>query len=75
MVDFRELRPIEGYGDKYLVGEDGVIFRNDEDTLTRVAQFGDPPRVTLYRNGKRYQPYVKTLVRRLFTETSRPLPG
>ncbi len=66
---FCEARKIPGYGSKYLVSEDGRVLRlNDDDIYEDVAQRGDPPRVTLYRLGKRYRPYVHSLVEELFGE-------
>jgi hypothetical protein len=62
----REVEPklIPGYGDKYRVYPDGRVYRGEANT--EVPWFDDPPRVCLYRLGKRWQPRVATLVERLF---------
>lgn len=55
-----EARVVPGYNGKYRITREGVILRGNET----VSQWGDPPRVTLYQRGKRYQPYVHVLLRR-----------
>lgn len=59
-------RTIQGYGDKYLVYPDGRVTRVGSDgEEVEVAQWGEPPRVTLYRLGRRWQPRVSTLLERV----------
>lgn len=57
---------LPGYNRKYLVREDGTIWRSTDDGWVEVAQSGDPPRVRLYTNGTVERPLVKTVLDRTF---------
>lgn len=61
-----EVREIEPYEGKYRIWSDGRVERRTAaERWVEVKQFGDPPRVTLFRLGQRWRPYVKTLLDRV----------
>lgn len=64
----REPRLIPEYGTKYRVWPDGRVERRHQSKWVEVSQWDDPPRVTLFRLGTRWQPRVHTLVDRLFLD-------
>lgn len=62
----KEVKIIPGYNGKYLINEDGQVWRTTaKGTLARVSE--SQGRVRLYRNGQVWRPLIKTLVERTFT--------
>lgn len=69
-------RPIPGYGSKYTVFEEGLVYRavrvESDGTIhwKRVSTWPDRgrERITLYRNGKRWSPYLSVLLERVFSD-------
>lgn len=64
-----EVRTLKGWGDKYLLAENGSIYRKDPGGgLARCSQFSFPPRVRLYRRGKETRPYVHKLFAKVWPD-------
>lgn len=57
---------LEGFGKKYRLWSDGELDRWGGEGYVEVSTYGSPPRVTLYRLGQRYRPYLHTLLRKHF---------
>lgn len=67
---------IPGYGGEYLISKCGRVFSNKDPDKKPIEKstYGNPdnPRITLWRNGNRYQPLVKTLIDRTFGASEKP---
>lgn len=63
-----QARSIPEYGDKYLLREDGELYRRDArtDEWVAVSPSGEPPRVRLYANGTERRVYVHSLLEDVF---------
>jgi hypothetical protein len=64
------VKRIPGYDDKYLIREDGRLYRHDFRTgdWKVVSASGDPPRVRLYAGEEERRIYVHVLLQELFRE-------
>lgn len=64
----KQIRKIPGYGDKYLLTEDGVLYRYDEDLKKNVIVRGNgcPRRVRLYQNGTERRVLIAKLLEQVY---------
>ena len=63
------VKKIPGYGDKYLLREDGRLYRQRYEEWHVVRPSGDPPRVRLYKStDKEKRICVHTLLQQVFPE-------